>query len=550
MKEDTKRQVDLHYPHNRDAVLPAQLRAVIGEEADNLATLEVFSTSNYLYLSLKAYIAYRGVDLSEDIAKAQNAEPNRRDKPGITGVPLPSREVEGKLSTILFDMSDSDRIHSDEYDPYTSSDCEANSVQQDSLKESEGISDPSKSSTSDTSPGKTGVPKDPMEGKDMPEKNDVEENIANNVSDEEKSSCNNDKDNESKEVSRHEAGRDDARKSEGRNSVPVHRSKAKKKVKTKGNSFRHEKEEQVSTGDGKHKQKKNENLLNSVNNIGSEGQASSCNDTRNESEEDSGEEKRKHGSEASGNEAEDERDGDENESEDPDFSVSNDSYLDPLDREAQARLPALSMGFGFAKVALDAHTIYVHHYALGPPFCARFGDDASLFQGMVLAGPDIDALMELCLVAKQWRMNRLREVPSPSTYTIYRYALTSNSWEEHGTEQARPPSSVILRKGQLDAIVRDATDFISSATRDWYESHGLPYRRSYLFYGSPGVGKTSTICCLAGMFGLNLCFLSIAGNCASDDILHDAMKRLPSRSLMVIEVCVSSSSDAASHSNT
>lgn len=65
--------------------------------------------------------------------------------------------------------------------------------------------------------------------------------------------------------------------------------------------------------------------------------------------------------------------------------------------------------------------------------------------------------------------------------------------------------------------------------------HGLPYRRSYLFYGSPGTGKTTLIRTCAGHFRLNLCFLSLTNRNFSNQALADAFSSLPRNSALVIE---------------
>ena len=62
----------------------------------------------------------------------------------------------------------------------------------------------------------------------------------------------------------------------------------------------------------------------------------------------------------------------------------------------------------------------------------------------------------------------------------------------------RKLDSIFLEPGLKQSIVSDLKNFLTS--QDWYESCGVPYKRSYLFHGPPGCGKTSTIMAIAGIF--------------------------------------------------
>jgi len=75
----------------------------------------------------------------------------------------------------------------------------------------------------------------------------------------------------------------------------------------------------------------------------------------------------------------------------------------------------------------------------------------------------------------------------------------------------------------------------SEETAEFYQNHGIPYKRSYLFYGVPGAGKTSMIQALAGRFGRNLCYLSPTHPELSDDCLKSAIERVPHNAIVVLE---------------
>merc|ERR1712156_675063 len=72
-------------------------------------------------------------------------------------------------------------------------------------------------------------------------------------------------------------------------------------------------------------------------------------------------------------------------------------------------------------------------------------------------------------------------------------------------------------------------------TRNWYNKHGIPYKRSYIFYGPPGTGKTSFIQALAGAYGRNVCFLQPNDPKFTDDAFKTCLQRAPQNSIIVLE---------------
>ena len=106
-------------------------------------------------------------------------------------------------------------------------------------------------------------------------------------------------------------------------------------------------------------------------------------------------------------------------------------------------------------------------------------------------------------------------------------------WQSIDERDPRPLSSVFLPQGQVDDIVLDVTKFLDS--QQWYIERGIPWRRGYLFHGTPGSGKTSLICALAGHFRMNLYILNLASSHMSDDILMALLARVPLRSFLLLE---------------
>lgn len=106
------------------------------------------------------------------------------------------------------------------------------------------------------------------------------------------------------------------------------------------------------------------------------------------------------------------------------------------------------------------------------------------------------------------------------------------SWSRVGSEERRALASVVLASGVKEDLVADIAQFLAS--RDWYRSVGVPYRRGYLLHGPPGTGKSSAIKAVASHFGLGLALVSLQGAQELDDLrglLHDA----PPHCLLVLE---------------
>ncbi|KAH9158442.1 hypothetical protein LEN26_002970 [Aphanomyces euteiches] len=77
---------------------------------------------------------------------------------------------------------------------------------------------------------------------------------------------------------------------------------------------------------------------------------------------------------------------------------------------------------------------------------------------------------------------------------------------------------------------------ISSATIPKHStSSTIPFKRSYLFYGLPGTGKTSLIQAMGGQYERNLYFLQPTHPKMTDDSLRSAIEKVPRKSIIVLE---------------
>jgi len=125
--------------------------------------------------------------------------------------------------------------------------------------------------------------------------------------------------------------------------------------------------------------------------------------------------------------------------------------------------------------------------------------------------------------------------PKKCHFQVFRWNHCRGYWRRASTEKARPMDSVILPDGIKESVEADMQRFLSKETRKWYRSKGIPYKRCYMFYGTPGTGKTSLITALAGRFRRKVCFLSAHHPKFTDEALKSALSQVPARAIVVLE---------------
>jgi chaperone BCS1 len=102
-------------------------------------------------------------------------------------------------------------------------------------------------------------------------------------------------------------------------------------------------------------------------------------------------------------------------------------------------------------------------------------------------------------------------------------------------QRERGIDTVILPEGIKQKLTSDLDNFLEAATSTWYAKHGIPYKRSYLFYGAPGTGKTSTIAAMAGYTKRNIAYLHVSDPKMTDSMLKKALQRVPGKCVVVLE---------------
>lgn len=113
------------------------------------------------------------------------------------------------------------------------------------------------------------------------------------------------------------------------------------------------------------------------------------------------------------------------------------------------------------------------------------------------------------------------------------YRNKGNKWEGSPSGNFRKIETVILKDGIKQRIQEDVKLFLDS--EDWYKRRGIPYSRGYLFFGTPGTGKTSMIHALSNYCQRHIHYLMLS-EVASDSELLDLLKSIKYKeTILVIE---------------
>ncbi|KAG1679944.1 hypothetical protein FOA52_007008 [Chlamydomonas sp. UWO 241] len=113
------------------------------------------------------------------------------------------------------------------------------------------------------------------------------------------------------------------------------------------------------------------------------------------------------------------------------------------------------------------------------------------------------------------------------------HSVADGYWERVGSRPVRPITSVILPRGQAEAILADCREFLAS--EPWYAHHGIPHRRGYLLHGAPGSGKTSLVTALAGSLGADVYVVTLSSPSMGDEMLRSLLNSASDRSVLLLE---------------
>lgn len=132
----------------------------------------------------------------------------------------------------------------------------------------------------------------------------------------------------------------------------------------------------------------------------------------------------------------------------------------------------------------------------------------------------------LMLLGEVIRYNQSIRKLRQSVYVNNSYGDFYNFGDVYG----KTVDNIIIDKKEL--IIDDIKSFLNK--ENWYIERGIPYKRGYLFYGSPGNGKTSFCVALSKYFCKHIQFLNL-NDLEKDSSLFSTFGQIKNNSIVVIE---------------
>ncbi len=203
------------------------------------------------------------------------------------------------------------------------------------------------------------------------------------------------------------------------------------------------------------------------------------------------------------------------------------------EKEKQSNKIITSLGLGLHEFVWNEHKIYALHQTIGSPQQSTCGNP-QFFQSLVLfvsGRGNLKILQNFCNFIVEHSETKKDSLFFP----IYQFNMQQKYWKRSGKKIARDPDTIILPTKTWKKLIDDFERFCDEKSIKWYFEHGIPYKRSYLFYGVPGSGKSSLIQALAAKYDRNLCFLQPSHPKMTDETFKTCIQSAPGNSLIVME---------------
>lgn len=169
---------------------------------------------------------------------------------------------------------------------------------------------------------------------------------------------------------------------------------------------------------------------------------------------------------------------------------------------------------------------------IGPPVSTSMAADtnAQLYERVTIGAESHDAVLRLCARATEFASRNAEDA-----FQTFVWEANQEFWRCASIGSPRSIESVVIPSKTRDDILDDLREFEKEETRQWYKSHGIPYRRGLLLHGPPGCGKTSWIAALACAMRRMVHRVSLVAPRLSDDSLLLAMAEAKPSAMLVFE---------------
>lgn len=106
------------------------------------------------------------------------------------------------------------------------------------------------------------------------------------------------------------------------------------------------------------------------------------------------------------------------------------------------------------------------------------------------------------------------------------------NWCNHGISNTRPLDGIVMEDTLKSDLIKDIDSFNDS--EEWYMRTGIPYKRTYLFHGPPGTGKTSLAKSMSRYVNKDIYYINLS-ILRDDGHLQGLFKDLPANVILLIE---------------
>merc|ERR1711972_324647 len=194
----------------------------------------------------------------------------------------------------------------------------------------------------------------------------------------------------------------------------------------------------------------------------------------------------------------------------------------------------VNLGTGLHQFCFDNTTFYAIQQMIGDPVACGWPANPKIAKSLVVfvqGRGKLDVLKKFAnhVIAQNESKN------DSLFFTIYRFNVCNNYWKKSGKKIARDMNTIILPSKTWSTLANDFERFLDENSIKWYFKHGIPYKRSYLFYGVPGSGKSSLIQALAAKYDRNLAFVQPSHPKMTDESFKNCIQSAPDNSLIVLE---------------
>lgn len=184
----------------------------------------------------------------------------------------------------------------------------------------------------------------------------------------------------------------------------------------------------------------------------------------------------------------------------------------------------LNLPLGQSYVVYQNHYIYADLAAIGEPVGTSF---------------QVEQYYELILATTQNKQHLLDFIMEAKEAFEYKQSneiickiMKNGGWTYLSRLPKRSLDTIVLADDMKQSVTQDVEAFLSNEAL--YNKYGIPYKRNYLFSGSPGTGKTSFIFALASHFNLNVGILNM-GHQVDDYVFMKAINDMDDNMILVLE---------------